>query len=178
MSEFSVWVSLGLVATEPVEVQFEASETQRLETAKRLGVSEIISLKMDGKLERTTVADIYRVSGKMTLIAERTCIVTLENFIETTLADFDEYFTTSSEHATDQDDGSLVLADEEEVSLLEDDGIDIGELGLQHLVLALNPYPRGPDAPLADSDEASTEALKPFAGLKALLAKSGAISND
>ncbi len=114
----------------------------------------------------------------MTLIAERTCIVTLENFIETTLADFDEYFTTSSEHATDQDDGSLVLADEQEVSLLEDDGIDIGELGLQHLVLALDPYPRSLDAPLANSDEASAETLKPFAGLKALLAKNGAISNN
>jgi len=41
----------------------------------------------------------------------------------------------------------------------------------QHLVLALNPYPRAPDAPLATGDEIITKTQRPFAGLGDLLAQ-------
>jgi len=42
---------------------------------------------------------------------------------------------------------------------------------LQHLVLALNPYPRAPDASLAAGDEIITKTQRPFAGLGDLLAQ-------
>ena len=136
-----------------------------------MGISKILSLALDAQLQRTIIGDIYQVSGNIKLIAERSCIVTLENFIETTEGVFDEYFTTSPEQATDQSEQLLIDPDEYEVTLLEQDSIDIGELALQHLVLALNPYPRAPDAPSAAGDETIAKTQRPFAGLDALLAQ-------
>ena len=171
MNELPLLVSLGLAAAEPVQIRHEASGQELSEIKTRLGISKIFSLALDAQLQRTIIGDIYQVSGNIKLIAERSCIVTLENFIETTEGVFDEYFTTSPEQATDQSEHLLIDPDEYEVTLLEQDSIDIGELALQHLVLALNPYPRAPDAPLAAGDEGISKKQRPFAGLDALLAQ-------
>ncbi|MEK9827317.1 MAG: DUF177 domain-containing protein [Rhodospirillales bacterium] len=171
MNELPLLVSLGLAAAEPVQIRHEASGQELSEIKTRLGISKILSLALDAQLQRTIIGDIYQVSGNIKLIAERSCIVTLENFIETTEGVFDEYFTTSPEQATDQSEQLLIDPDEDEVTLLEQDSIDIGELALQHLVLALNPYPRAPDAPLAAGDETTAKTQRPFAGLDALLAQ-------
>ncbi len=171
MNELPLLVSLGLAAAEPVQIRHEASGQELSEIKTRLGISKIFSLALDAQLQRTIIGDIYQVSGNIKLIAERSCIVTLENFIETTEGVFDEYFTTSPEQATDQSEHLLIDPDEDEVTLLEQDSIDIGELALQHLVLALNPYPRAPDAPLAAGDETTAKTQRPFAGLDALLAQ-------
>jgi uncharacterized metal-binding protein YceD (DUF177 family) len=171
MNELPLLVSLGLAAAEPVQIRHEASGQELSEIKTRLGISKIFSLALDAQLQRTIIGDIYQVSGNIKLIAERSCIVTLENFIETTEGVFDEYFTTSPEQATDQSEQLLIDPAEDEVTLLEQDSIDIGELALQHLVLALNPYPRAPDAPLAAGDEGISKKQRPFAGLDALLAQ-------
>jgi uncharacterized metal-binding protein YceD (DUF177 family) len=171
MNELPLLVSLGLAAAEPVQIRHEASGQELSEIKTRLGISKIFSLALDAQLQRTIIGDIYQVSGNIKLIAERSCIVTLENFIETTEGVFDEYFTTSPEQATDQSEQLLIDPAEDEVTLLEQDSIDIGELALQHLVLALNPYPRAPDAPLAAGDETTAKTQRPFAGLDALLAQ-------
>ena len=171
MNELPLLVSLGLAAAEPVQIRHEALGQELSEIKTRLGVRKIVSLALSAQLQRTVTGDIYQVSGNIKLIAERSCIVTLENFIETTEGVFDEYFTTSPEQATDQSEHLLIDPDEYEVTLLEQDSIDIGELALQHLVLALNPYPRAPDAPIAAGDEAIAKTQRPFAGLDALLAQ-------
>jgi uncharacterized metal-binding protein YceD (DUF177 family) len=171
MNELPLLVSLGLAAAEPVQIRHEASGQELSEIKTRLGVRKIVSLALSAQLQRTVTGDIYQVSGNIKLIAERSCIVTLENFIETTEGVFDEYFTTSPEQATDQSEHLLIDPDEYEVTLLEQDSFDIGELALQHLVLALNPYPRAPDAPIAAGDEAIAKTQRPFAGLDALLAQ-------
>jgi uncharacterized metal-binding protein YceD (DUF177 family) len=171
MNELPLLVSLGLAAAEPVQIRHEASGQELSEIKTRLGVRKIVSLVLSAQLQRTVTGDIYQVSGNIKLIAERSCIVTLENFIETTEGVFDEYFTTSPEQATDQSEHLLIDPDEYEVTLLEQDNFDIGELALQHLVLALNPYPRAPDAPIAAGDEAIAKTQRPFAGLDALLAQ-------
>ena len=171
MNELPLLVSLGLAAAEPVQIRHEALGQELSEIKTRLGVRKIFSLELDAQLQKTIIGDIYQVSGNIKLIAERTCIVTLETFIETTEGIFDEYFTTSPEQATDQSEHLLIDPDENEVTLLEQDSIDIGELALQHLVLALNPYPRAPDAPLAAGDETIAKTQRPFAGLDALLAQ-------
>jgi uncharacterized metal-binding protein YceD (DUF177 family) len=171
MNELPLLVSLGLAAAEPVQIRHEASGQELSEIKTRLGVRKIVSLVLSAQLQRTVTGDIYQVSGNIKLIAERSCIATLENFIETTEGVFDEYFTTSPEQATDQSEHLLIDPDEYEVTLLEQDNFDIGELALQHLVLALNPYPRAPDAPIAAGDEAIAKTQRPFAGLDALLAQ-------
>ena len=171
MNELPLLVSLGLAAAEPVQIRHEASGQELSEIKTRLGISKILSLALDAQLQRTIIGDIYQVSGNIKLIAERSCIVTLENFIETTEGVFDEYFTTSPEQATDQSENLLIDPDEYEVTLLDQDSIDVGELALQHLVLALNPYPRAPDASLAAGDEIITKTQRPFAGLGDLLAQ-------
>ena len=171
MNELPLLVSLGLAAAEPVQIRHEVSGQELSEIKARLGVRKILSLALDAQLQRTIIGDTYQVSGNIKLIAERSCIVTLENFIETTEGVFDEYFTTSPEQATDQSEQLLIDPAEDEVTLLEQDSIDIGELALQHLVLALNPYPRAPDAPLAAGDETTAKTQRPFAGLDALLAQ-------
>jgi len=171
MNELPLLVPLGLAAAEPVQIRHDASGQELSEIKTRLGVRKIVSLALSAQLQRTVTGDIYQVSGNIKLIAERSCIVTLENFIETTEGVFDEYFTTSPEQATDQSEHLLIDPDEDEVTLLEQDSIDIGELALQHLVLALNPYPRAPDAPLAADDETTAKTQRPFAGLDALLAQ-------
>ena len=89
MNELPLLVSLGLAAAEPVQIRHEVSGQELLEIKARLGVRKILSLALDAQLQRTIIGDIYQVSGNIKLVAERTCIVTLENFIETTEGVFD-----------------------------------------------------------------------------------------
>src|SRR3546814_12300017 len=82
-------------------------------------------------------------------------------------------------------DGDAPVGEEEEIEIgsddldllpLEGDRIDLGEAAVQTLSLALDPFPRHPDADriLAQKGVLSEEAAGPFAALAKLRGKPGA----
>ena len=173
-TEFRAEARLDATERGPVRVQAAASETEREAAARRLGLDRVQALTLDARLERTATGDVYIAAGEATLVAERTCVVTLDPFMETTTASFEELFTTAPEKASDPD--APAAPDAPEIELVEDDRIDLGEIALQYLAMELDPYPRGPDAEAAAEEAEAAAAAeagtrRPFAGLDRLLAE-------
>jgi len=84
---------------------------------------------------------------------------------------FEEFFTTAPMKATDATE--VIAPDESEIELLQDDRVEFGEIALQHAAMALDPYPRAPDAPPGETGEdvpSGPTPQRPFAGLDQLLA--------
>jgi len=176
-TDFHAEARLDAAERGPVHVRAVASEAERRAAARRLGLDRVEALTLDARLERTASGDVYLAAGEATLVAERTCVVTLDPFMETTTASFEELFTTSPEKASDPD-GPPSL-DAPEIELVDEERIDLGEIALQYLAMELDPYPRSPEAEAAapaDADLAADAAAgkrRPFAGLDRLLAERG-----
>lgn len=171
MSDLDAIVRLGSVKTKPFHLARAADAIALASIAERLGLDMVKRFELDAELAAQAEGDVYLASGSITMVAERTCIATMETFDEETLATFEEYFTTARSKATSDEDA--VDPDVMDIELLEEEQIDFGELAVQHAALALNPYPRGPNAPAVEAD-AEEEAAgltpqRPFAGLDQLL---------
>ena len=90
----------------------------------------------------------------------QTCIVSLDDFDAVVDEAFRVRFVPAGEETDDQD----PEADDE--IPYEGDVLDLGEAAAEQLGLALDPYPRMPDAALPEVEEDAD--LHPFAALAAL----------
>ena len=104
--------------------------------------------------------------------ADQVCVVALEPFEAAIETMFEEHLTTVPAKATGED----IEAESLDIELLEGETVDLGELALQHIAMAIDPYPRGPDAdaatadsPESDADSGDDGTRRPFAGLDKLL---------
>ena len=135
------------------------SSNDELKTiASRLHLASVQSLTVEARV-KAIANGAFQVDASLRASIVRSCVVTLEEFEESVEASFRAILGDSEEGQTDSD----TLADREIVDRepLHIDGLPLGELAVQHLSLALDPYPRHPDAPPAgDSDwlEGKTES--------------------
>lgn len=162
--EFSRPVGVNTLPRGGRTIAIEADEAERAALARRFGL-----LALDDFKARLTLTagrgDTVVVTGTLTAAVVQRCVVTLdpvpaavEDEIEAVFAD-----------AAGRDEAEIEvdpLAAEAEP--LVDGRIDLGELAAQHLSLALDPYPRAPDAPepAAEPPQAGPETRRPFAVLK------------
>ena len=102
--------------------------------------------------------------------AVQTCVVTLEPMDTAVEDDFQAVFAPAAMLEPDSGELEIGLSDEDGPEPMEGGRIDLGELVAQHLSLALDPYPRKPDAAYTAVAEgaADEEPAKPspFAVLK------------
>lgn len=131
--------------------RLKASEAECAAIAERLRLPEIASLEAELMLKRGR-GDLVYVEGELRAALSQVCVVTLEPFATEIAAPVDATYT----------DGEGPLLNEN-LTLAEDDPdmpepiingkIDLGELVVQTLSLALDPYPRKAGAEFGGYDK-------------------------
>ncbi len=154
--EFSHKTAMDKIFKAPRKFSLSANREQCAKIAKRL---QIISLEsLTGEISCTTKGPIIIVTGQVTAELQQACVISLDPVTETV----DEAFALEFIRRPDDDDDPLDLDAPESVS---GDDLDIGEILVQQLALALNPYPRaegaGPFKPVSIGGTISAfDALK------------------
>lgn len=170
--EFSHFVRTEDLALGPVEVTFEANEAERAALARRFGVLGLKKLHVRARL--TPEAGGIYLDGGLEAEVTQACVVTLEPVDSTIASGFGVRYMSPDAFAAlglDKDGEEVLDADAEDVEPLPADGIDVGEVAAQYLVLSLEPYPRKEgvvlDRPKGDGEDTEIRP-NPFAVLKKL----------
>ncbi len=147
-------------------VNIVATAAERDALAARYAIVSLDALEADLTVRSDGSGEIV-VEGHLECELVQECVVTLEPVSETAASSFDQRYTlTPTEPATD-----LVIRpdDSEPPEPVIGDSIDLGELVAEFLSLAINPYPRAPDAD-AQADQYRSQASDggPFAALAKL----------
>ncbi|MBP0446859.1 DUF177 domain-containing protein [Roseomonas sp. SSH11] len=158
--EFSRSLRPATIGAEGRQERLEAGPEERAALAARLGLISLDSLSAE--LELTPApGSVLRVRGVMRAEVVQACVVTLEPVPQRIEETLDWRILPSGEEPSDElDDGP------DEIESEPDGSVDVGEALAQSLSLALDPYPRAPDAQLPA--EAKDEAGSPFAALQGL----------
>lgn len=167
----SVVATLSRARTHDFDLSPDSEEAVKI--AAFLKIPEVSQLRFKGGISAEGDED-WRIDGRLTASVTQDCIVTLapvEQKIDEKV--FRLYVPEDEEAAILAEQDIDPDADDEPEGFTET--IDPGQLAIEALALALDPYPRSPDAaldqagfappgvtPLSDND------LKPFAGLAAL----------
>jgi uncharacterized metal-binding protein YceD (DUF177 family) len=168
--EFSRFVEADSVGTHRMERRINANPEECAALAKRFDLVKIDRLEAVFSLKRAG-GGIIHVSGTLEAEVTQSCVVTLApvpaKIAETFSADF------ADEDRRRTDDQDLDFAADDPPEPIRNGHIDLGELAAEQLALALDPYPRAPDAtiPAEFSPEEDAEAeperpVNPFSILK------------
>ena len=109
-------------------------------------------------------------------IRDRACAATDLPVPATMTEPFDLRFLRDVDAPVGEEDEIEIGSDDLDLLPLEGDRVDLGEAAVQTLSLALDPFPRHPDADriLAEKGVLSEDAAGPFAALAKLRGKPGA----
>ncbi len=139
--EFSRLFDLGELGSEESGFELEAVAQERLAVARRLDLLQLEELVAEGTVEAGS-GGVIRVRGALRARLRQRCVVTLEPVEAEVTAEFDRLFLRGGTVA-----GTVILdPEEEEPEPLLGDLLDLGELVTEELALAIDPYPRSPDA--------------------------------
>ncbi len=145
---------------------FVATAAEREALAARYGVLSLDDLEAQLTVRKDVSCEIA-VEGHLQAQVVQECVVTLEPVSETVASPFEQRYTLAPAEPV----ADLVIrpGDSEPAELLTGDTIDLGELVAEFLSLAINPYPRAPDAnSQAEQYQADSPAEGPFAVLSKL----------
>jgi uncharacterized metal-binding protein YceD (DUF177 family) len=106
-----------------------------------------------------------RVVGRVSATVGQTCVVTLEPLENEIDEAIDLVFAPADASPVVGAEVDLSAADAPEA--LIGDGVNLGEIATEFLILALDPYPRKPDA-IFQSPTVGEDSANPFAALAAL----------
>ncbi|MBU8540248.1 YceD family protein [Falsiroseomonas tokyonensis] len=169
--EFSRPHRLG--ATEPRRLELRARPEEGSALAARFGIPAVPRLEAQLTLVPGTDGTT-RLQGRLQADVVQECVVTLEPVAQRVDVPIDLLLLPEGTPATDDDPES---PDEIETS---GGVVDLGEVVAEQLALALDPYPRAPDAaippelegdalePAPDMDDTPPERPNPFAALARL----------
>ncbi|MDF2493672.1 DUF177 domain-containing protein [Sphingomonas sp.] len=141
-----------------------ADEAQRAALARRFNLIGIDSLSGTFTVQR--VSGAVAVTGNVQAVATQRCSITDEPLPARIDEPVDLRFIEDrvAEEEVELDDSGI------DVLPLEGGAIDLGEVAAETLVLALDPFPRGPnaEAALRDAGVLAEEEAGPFGALAAL----------
>jgi uncharacterized metal-binding protein YceD (DUF177 family) len=167
--EFSRPLPLDAVPPEGVTVRLQASPEECRALTVRLGLVDLADVRGEIRGVRVEMSASYLVTGRLAADAVQTCVVTLEPVPAKVEAEFDRLF---SRDLPAQTEGEVEIdAEAETPEPLAEDRLDLGEILVEELSLALDPYPRAADADghLAEfSGEPGAGARSPFDALAGL----------
>ena len=152
-------------------VTLEADDKARLAIAKRLGLVELDPFSLTAEVR--AVAGGIGLRGEVRAALVQSCAATDLPVPATIAEPFDLKYLRDIQPG-DEDAIEVELGAEDiDVLPLEHDRVDLGEVAVQTLSLALDPFPRHPDADriLAEKGVLSEEQAGPFAALAALRGK-------
>lgn len=169
MSAPELWTRMVHWREAPLRLRLEADEATRLRIAKSLKLEALSELTAD--LNFQPWLDGAELTGRLHAVVTQICGVTLDPFDtridETMLVRF---VPTGSPHAPPppEDEVEMDLEADDPPDVVSGDAIDLAHYVVEHLALAIDPFPRKPGEvfqPPPDESPAS-----PFAVLAALKA--------
>ena len=143
-AEFSRPVDCDRIGRKPERIDIEANDDERATLAQRLEIVAVERLSARVMLRRTPIG-LIQLQAELTADVVQSCVVTLEPVATQVENTFELYFTEDKALAMDGE-PDLPLEDELWPELIEGGRIDIGEAVTQQLSLAIDPYPRLPNA--------------------------------
>lgn len=165
-SEFSHLVKLSEIGGKQRAIELSANEEQRAALAARFALIAIEQLT--AKVTLSATASGAMASGKLHAEVIQSCVASGEPVP----ASIDEAVHIRFVAAPESEDESEVELEADDCDVMFHDGqmIDVGEAIAQSLALALDPYPRSPDADavLKAAGVKSEEEAGPFGALASL----------
>jgi uncharacterized metal-binding protein YceD (DUF177 family) len=134
-----------------------ADSTERALVARRLGLPAVSSLTADLMLTRWHGEGV-KVAGRFDAEVEQVCVVTLDPFPATVSDTIERYFLPNARAAEPEAD----------IDSFADGVIELSEVVVESLSLALDPYPRKPGAEfhgVEDGPGSAEPVSSPFAVL-------------
>jgi uncharacterized metal-binding protein YceD (DUF177 family) len=151
----------------PVKVKLEPDTDQRVKIAKDLGLRALAAL--NGEITVKPWLDGAEIRGHFRGRVEQICSLTLEPFEQDVAGDIEvRVLAADSPNASPDDGDEVELAPDapDPPDVLEGDTIDLVAYLLEHLSLAIDPFPRKPGASFDYTPPTVEES--PFAVLKNL----------
>lgn len=178
--EWSHRVEVSDLGAEPLTLSLTADEQIRKDVARRFGIPLIRSLAANIKVMRQPGGTLIEVAGTVESDVTQICSITTEPLDEKIKEDFTVWFS-DEQHAVSLDRTRrerqkaeefewAMPDDREDPELLTDGVIDVAELAVQYLSLAMNPFPQKEKVertvPLAEDKIPAPGWNNPFAALK------------
>ena len=145
----------------------EAPKSALAEIARRIDAPEVIRLR--GEIELHKTAQGLSVSGTLDSALVRECVASLEPFEETIKEPFELQFA----HSAEPEGHGETEIDPDAPEPLTGDSIDLADLLIQQLSLAMAPFPRKPGAASLAEKFAPPQSISPFEALKSKIAEDG-----
>jgi uncharacterized metal-binding protein YceD (DUF177 family) len=146
----------------------EATPAECRAVARRLELLSLAALVFQGRIEKGPRDGVLIVRGTIEADATQRCVVTLEPVPARLEVPIERYFVLGADETGDE---IIVSPDDEEPEPLNGELLDLGEIAVEELSLALDPYPHAADAPAvlrSHNDAADAAARSAFAALAAL----------
>lgn len=158
-SEFPRPIAVAAIPRDGLRRRLEATAAERAALAERFDLKDVEALSAEVQVNRTSDGRV-RVRGTLAATVVQTCVVSLDPLPASIAAPFAASFAPPDTLAAEGLLGTEVVVtiaeprlgeEDDPEPFLDGDRIDLGELVAQHLSLALDPYPRKPNAALADA---------------------------
>lgn len=148
-------------------IDFRADDDERREIAERLGLRSLDRLEAHAIIERD--GPKVRAHGRVRAALEQSCVATGEPVPEHVDEPFELMFVPEPTDGSPDEEIELG-AEDCDVVFYDGAAIDIGTAIADTLALAMNPYPRSPeaDSALRDAGVLTEEQASPFAVLAKL----------
>ncbi len=146
--EFSHIVDARLVPAAGLTLDLDANEKERAALARRFGIVAVNALRARVVLSRINKKRV-RANAEITGEVVQNCVVTLEPFAQPVSGAFS---VTVSEDESDGGENLKIneididAVNDEDVEYCPDGKIDVGELVAEYFSLAIDPFPRAPNA--------------------------------
>ena len=168
-SPVSFAVHVARLPEKGLPVSFAADEESRAALARDHDLEEVRAFSFDLLVTRWK-KDGVKVTGKVTADIVQLCVVTLEPLENRVEAKIEALFVPEgSSLARPYDPSGEILVDAEGEDAPEPfsgDSVDVGAVAEEHFELAIDPYPRKPDARLPrDVEPKPEDNPNPFARL-------------
>lgn len=170
--EFSRPLSLDRISTTQHREEIAATEKERADLARRFDLVSLDSLTASFNLKRVR-KDLVRVKGRVSAELVQACVVTLDPIPAKIDERFEVDFVEGQAPAVSDLELDAEAAEAPEPA--PDGWVDLGEIAAEQLGLALDPYPRRPDAAVPAQwiaepapEPVASELPNPFAILEKL----------
>ena len=169
-SELHRPIDLGGLLDSGRVVDITASADECAAIARRLGLVALRDFRAVGRLDVVRRGRVTSFDARLRATVTQTCIVTLEP-VEAVIDETIEVRLLSQSETRAQQELDIDI-EEDDIEITETGIVDVGDIAVQYLALALDPYPRSPGAaevvlPVEGGDEETTPA-NPFDVLKKL----------
>ena len=157
--EFSRPYRIDQIPGAGLKLDLTASPEERAALARRFGLPSITTLTAHVRLKALAGGKLFRLESQFQSDLTQTCVISLEPIP----ASVEDSFTVTYTQELREEGGleiDLYMDEDDPPDLIEEGVIDVGEAIAEHLALALDPFPRHPDAVFTTVDEAPEEPKK------------------